>query len=182
MDFLARVWARPGAFNGTNDEVRDAALALINTGLRPSELLGTIEEEIILDSDTPHLIIRPRDGGPHPRKLKNATSERKVPLSGISLEAMRRRPKGFERYFGNSDRFSAAVNKFCRANGLFEVDGQTLYHLRHSFEDRLTSVECPERIKADLMGHKLDRQRYGMGATLAHKAEWVARVAVMSGR
>jgi len=45
----------------------------------------------------------------------------------------------------------------------------TIYSLRHSFQDRLLPVNTPDRIQADLMGHKFNRPQYGEGATLAHK-------------
>jgi hypothetical protein len=37
-------------------------------------------------------------------------------------------------------------------------------------------VNTPDRIQADLMGHKFGRPRYGDGATLAHKLEWMQKI------
>lgn len=42
----------------------------------------------------------------------------------------------------------------------------SMYGLRHSFEDRLLAAGVDERIRAGLMGHKLQRERYGAGAPL----------------
>jgi hypothetical protein len=36
----------------------------------------------------------------------------------------------------------------------------------------------PDRLQADLMGHKFNRPRYGEGPTLAHKLEWLLKLAV----
>ncbi|MCX5495752.1 hypothetical protein OSH11_13645 [Kaistia dalseonensis] len=50
--------------------------------------------------------------------------------------------------------------------------------IRHSFQDRLTAADMPDRLQADLMGHKFNRPRYGEGPTLEHKLEWLKRVNV----
>lgn len=56
------------------------------------------------------------------------------------------------------------------------TDQHSSYSLRHIFQDRILSVNCPDRIQADLMGHKFNRPVYGAGATLAHKLEWMEKV------
>ena len=86
---------------------------------------------------------------------------------------MRRR-----RYPGAADAWSAAVNKFLAENRLRETPRHTAYALRHGFQDRLIAAEAPERIQAELMGHKLSRPRYGEGASLEHKARWIREIAV----
>jgi hypothetical protein len=35
--------------------------------------------------------------------------------------------------------------------------------------DRLTHERCLDRIQVDLMGHKFDREKYGIGASLEEK-------------
>jgi integrase len=69
------------------------------------------------------------------------------------------------------------VNKFLRANGLMESKKHVMYSLRHSFEDRLLRAGVDERVRRDLMGHGLDRERYGQGGGLSFKAEMVQRIA-----
>ena len=49
---------------------------------------------------------------------------------------------------------------------------------RHGFQDRLIAVEAPDRIQADLMGHRYVRERYGKGPSLSQKAVWLQRVAL----
>jgi len=58
------------------------------------------------------------------------------------------------------------VNKLLRENGLMETPEHTLYGIRHGFEDRMLDRDVEERIKADLMGHAISRERYGKGASL----------------
>ena len=62
-------------------------MALISdTGMRLSEAAGLARDDIVLDADIPHIIIRP-----HPwRRLKTKGSERTLPLVGYSLWAASR--------------------------------------------------------------------------------------------
>jgi integrase len=162
----------PGALDGLNQEARSILLAMVNTGCRPSELAGLLPHHIHLDGDTPHIEILPEG-----RQLKTAPSKRQVPLVGISLEAMKACPNGFPRYFGK-DAVSAVINKFMKENGLLETDKHTLYSLRHSFEDRMLAAGIDERIRRDIFGHALDRERYGQGASLAHKRDLLTAISL----
>jgi integrase len=162
----------PGALDGTNVEARNLLRAMVNTGARPSELAGLLPEHIRLDAEIPHISIEPIG-----RQLKTATSRRVIPLVGVSLEAFRQCPRGFERYRGRDA--TAAINKFMKENGLMETPSHSLYSLRHAFEDRMLAAGIDERIRRDLMGHALGgRQRYGAGATLAHKFELLKAIAL----
>ena len=153
------------ALDGLNDEARCIVLLMVNTGARPSELAGLRSEDIRLAANIPYIAIRPYKG----HLLKNAIANRDVPVTGVSLEALRQFPDGFPRYVGSSASLSGIVNKYFRDNGLKETPDHTLYGLRHSFEDRmLAQPTMDERIRRDLMGHSLGRQRYGKGATLEH--------------
>ncbi|WP_370213439.1 tyrosine-type recombinase/integrase [Roseovarius sp.] len=151
----------PGALDGLNDEARDILLAMINTGARPSELAGLTPEQIKLNSNVPHISIEPGT-----RQLKSKNARRVIPLVGVSLEAMRRHPDGFPRYAETSAGLSSTVNKYLRAHGLLETPEHSLYGLRHSFEDRQLAAGVDERVRRDLMGHSLNRERYGKGAAL----------------
>lgn len=166
--WIKEVILADGALDGLNAEARCIVLLMINTGARPSELAGLRSQDIHLTANTPHITIRPYEG----HSLKNPVAKRDVPVTGISLEALRAFPDGFPRYAGSSASLSGIVNKYFRDNGLKETPDHTLYGLRHSFEDRM--LERPtmdERIRRDLMGHSLGRQRYGLGATLEHANE-----------
>lgn len=151
------------ALNGLNLEARCIMLAMINTGARPSEIAGMRPEEIRLDAEVPHLAISPIG-----RQLKTANARRLIPLLGVSLEAVRQFPQGFPSYRDGSATLSATVNKFLTENGLLETKAHSLYGLRHNFEDRMLATGIDERIRRDVMGHALKRERYGLGATLEH--------------
>ena len=57
-----------------------------------------------------------------------------------------------------------------------ETTRHTIYSLRHAFEDRMLAARIDERIRRDLMGHSLGRERYGLGASLEHTAELLAPI------
>ncbi|WP_202814290.1 tyrosine-type recombinase/integrase [Aureimonas sp. AU4] len=161
----------PGALDGLNLEARCILLAMVNTGCRPSELASLLPEHIHLNAPVPHISIE-ADG----RQLKNAASRRVMPLVGVSLAGMKECPKGFPTYRFR-DKVSDTVNKFLRENGLMESPTHVLYSLRHSFEDRLLAAGVDERIRRDLFGHTLNRERYGKGATLEHKQKVIQAIA-----
>lgn len=162
----------PDALAGLNDEARDVVFAMVNTGMRPSEIVGLLPQHIHLDGPVPHVEIKAEG-----KKTKNKPSRRVVPLVGVSLAAMQRHPEGFPTY-RFKDRISDTANKFLRENGLLETEAHTLYSLRHAFEDRMLAAKIDERIRRDLMGHSLGgRQRYGDGAPLATVRKLLAKIA-----
>lgn len=156
---------------GLNAQAQDVLLAMVNTGARPSEIIGLLPQHIRLDDPIPHIVIRPIG-----RVLKNAWSKRDLPLVGLSLEAMRRNPEGFPRYRGKGG-WSNLVNKFLRLNCNLG-DDQSAYSLRHTFEDRLLAIKTVDRLAADLMGHATRRERYGEGASMEQKYETLQRIAL----
>lgn len=179
--WIKEVLLKPGVLDGLNRQARTIVLMCINTGARPSEIAGLMKHHVHLAGAVPYIEIVPEG-----RQLKNAPSARRIPLVGVSLEAakayMPDAPEGdkvFPAYFGK-DKLSAVVNKFLRENGLLETPKHTLYGLRHSFEDRMTAAEpaWPERMKADLFGHALSRQRYGDGASLEHVHRRLSEIAI----
>lgn len=171
----------PGALDGLNLQARTIVLTCVNTGARPSEIAGLLKHHVHLDGPVPYIEVRPEG-----RQLKNAASARRIPLVGVSLDAVKawvdRAPKGdklFPDYFGR-DKISATANKFLRANKLLETPQHSLYGLRHSFEDRMTAAEpaWPERMKCDVFGHAIARERYGDGATLEHIHRRLSEIAL----
>lgn len=170
--WIAEKLLAPGALDNMNAEARAVVHAMVNTGARPSEIVGLLPHHIKLDTNVPHIVIT-NEG----KKTKTRESKRTIPLVGISLEAMRQFPDGFPRY-QFKDAVSAAVNKFFRENGLLETEEHSLYSLRHSFEDRMLAAGIDERIRRDLMGHSLGgRQRYGSGASLEDAGALIAAIA-----
>ncbi|PQA89665.1 DUF6538 domain-containing protein [Hyphococcus luteus] len=170
-DWIRTRLLAPAALDGMNDEARALFLGMVNTGYRPSEGAALTEATIRLDHNVPHIAIEP-DG----RQLKTQYSRRVIPLTGVSLEAFRAFPKGFPRY-RNSSSLSGTVNKFLRENGLLETPEHSFYSLRHAFEDRMIAEGIDDRVRRDLFGHRLDRERYGKGASLEHLQKLVSRLA-----
>jgi hypothetical protein len=145
---------------------------IVETGLRLSEAINLSRATIRLGVAVPHICIAPEG-----RNIKTDKSRREIPLVGVALLAMRAQPDGFPRYRDKADVLSALVNKALDSRGLRPQLGQSLYSLRHTFEDRLTAVDAPDKIIACLMGYKWSRPRYGVGPSLEHKREWLARIA-----
>lgn len=172
-DWIREKILTPGALNGLNPEARGILIGMVNTGYRPSEGAMLTRDQIVLGANVPHLRIEPVNG----RQLKTQNSRRVIPLAGVSLEAFRAHPDGFPRYADNPA-LSDTVNKFLRENGLLETPGHSMYSLRHSFEDRMLAIGTDERIRRDLMGHALQRERYGRGADLAHLHKVVQAIAL----
>lgn len=173
VDWIRDRLLAPGALDGLNDEAQAIVLAMVNTGARPSELAALTPECIRLDVDVPHISIEAVG-----RQLKTQNARRVIPLLGVSLEALRAFPDGFPRYRGSSATLSGTVNKYLRDHGLLETNQHSLYGLRHSFEDRLLATGVDERIRRDLFGHALKRERYGAGASLAHLRDVVQPAAL----
>jgi integrase len=161
-----------GRLDGLNDEARMVLFVMIETGLRPSEIVNLREHSIHLDAPIPYVEILP-DG----RQLKTEDSKREIPLVGVALEAMKLKPQGFARYRDRSSSMSGALNKYLKENGLRPTSDHTVYSLRHSFKDRLVAVEAPDSLIDSLMGHRSGKPKYGKGPTLELKLKFLERIA-----
>ncbi len=174
-DFVRDRILKRGALDGLNLEARLVVYLMIETGMRPSEIVNLGRETICLDHDVPHAQI-----GPATRETKTRASNRDIPLVGVSLAAARtaiERFGGFPRYANRADNVSALINKVLATSGLRPTPKHSLYSLRHTFEDRLTALEPPERVQVELMGHEYSRPRYGSGPSLEQKRAWLLRSA-----
>jgi len=171
-DWIRTKLLAPGALDGLNGQARAILIGMINTGYRPSEGAMLTRDLIRLDGPVPHISIEPVG-----RTLKSQYARRIVPLTGVSLEAFKAYPDGFPRYADNPT-LSDTVNKFLTANGLRETAKHSLYSLRHSFEDRLLDDDVDERVRRDLMGHTLNRERYGKGPSLEKLHGILQRIAI----
>ncbi|MCP9290570.1 DUF6538 domain-containing protein [Gracilimonas sediminicola] len=157
-----------------NDQAKAIVLIMVNTGARPSEITNLEEADIKLDHEIPHIVIRENSL----RELKTQYSERRIPLVGCSLEAMKKFPRGFPRYRGKTDSFSNLVNKYLRQHDLSPTERYSLYSLRHGFQDRLTRSGVNDRMQAELMGHKFNRPLYGDGPTLENKVQCLQKICI----
>ncbi|AZO66485.1 MAG: integrase [Mesorhizobium sp.] len=171
-EFIQEKILAEGALDGLNDEARHLIYVIADTGLRLSEAANLTTETIHLDQEIPHVRVRPNG-----RRLKTGHSARDIPLVGGALAAIKLHPDGFPRYRDKAASLSALVNKVLASKELLPTSEHSLYSLRHTFEDRLTAVEAPEKVIASLMGHKWIRPKYGAGPSLAQKREWLQKIA-----
>ena len=105
---------------------------------------------IVFDAPIPFIRIRAEG-----RVLKTEHSERDIPLVGLALDAMRRHPSGFPRYFDKGSNLSATLMKHFKRHSLLPSERHSIYSIRHSFKDRLKAVEAPEELIDEMMGHRL---------------------------
>jgi integrase len=144
---------------------------VMETGMRPSEVVNLQKSAIHLDAAIPYVRVQP-DG----RRLKTSDSEREIPLVGVALAAMRLRPSGFPRYRDRSSGLSGTLNKYLAENGLRPTKDHTVYSLRHSFKDRLVAAEAPDSLIDSLMGHKTYKPKYGKGPPLELKLKYLEQI------
>jgi len=170
--YIVETLLNPENLKGLNEQARWVLHAIAETGAGISEQVGLLPEDIILDHEVPHIVIVPR----HKKALKTKYRKRSIPLVGYALEAFKACPDGFTHYRDRPDALSGVLSSYLRENNLLPTPHHTVYSLRHSFQDRLLSVNAPDRVQADLMGHKFNRPSYGDGASLKQKLEWLAKI------
>ncbi|MBY5963776.1 tyrosine-type recombinase/integrase [Marinobacter nauticus] len=117
---------------------------LLDTGARISEVVGMRREDLVLNAETPHIVIRENSK----RRLKTKGSKRKVPLVGRALLAAQRAVESaddqylFPRYMKgpkiNNESASATVNK-----ALSKLDCRTAHCMRHTMKTRLANADVP---------------------------------------
>ena len=146
-----------------DDDLRWLIALLSDTGMRLGEGVGLLKSDINLDCEIPHINLVP-----HPwRRLKTNSSERYIPLTKQAqwacvriLEHNKDSLFAFPRYASptgcNANSASAALNKWLKE----KLSGNYVIHgFRHSFRDRLRSVECPSEIIDQLGGWSLKKYR-----------------------
>ncbi|MEO9969178.1 MAG: DUF6538 domain-containing protein [Hyphomonadaceae bacterium] len=176
VDWVRNKILRPNALKGLNSDLILIVYMLIETGCRPSEIINLRPDDIQTSAEVPHLIIRPHTHGQGKRELKSASSERVIPLVGVSLEAARRAPNGFPRYQDKSDLFSANALRAFKRRGLFPTKAHRIYSFRHSFEKRMQEANIDYGLRCLLMGHKTDRPAYGDGGSLSYRRDELMKI------
>lgn len=158
----------------TDDEMRWLVARLSDTGMRLSEAVGILREDIGTEDKIFYVYIRPYPW----RRLKTFGSKRKVPLVGLSLWAVKQALKAsdgkflFPKYCDekgiHSNSASAALNKWLKSIAGPEY---VIHSLRHSFRDRLRAVGCPSDMIDELGGWTSSGigQAYGNGHALSTK-------------
>lgn len=177
---FSRDWVKdkllaPNALATLNQEAADVLLMLVNTALRPSEILSCPLEDFCLEEEIPFIRI-----APHGRELKQKHTARELPLLGVSLRAAERivARGGITRYFHKSGSWSAVVNKYLEAHGLKETPAHSAYSLRHYVEDALLEAGVDDRVRADILGHKYARPNYGSGGGLKMRKKALELIAL----
>jgi integrase len=141
-----------------DDDIRWLVAIIFDTGMRLSEAAGLMTQDIYLDAEVPYISLKPH---PH-RRLKTASSERNIPLVGMSLWAAKRLKQHsvglycFPRYSSsvrcNSNSASATLNKWIKT---IASSHDVIHGMRHSFRDRLRAVEAPTDMIDQLGGWTL---------------------------
>jgi integrase len=159
-----------------NAEARHILLMVVATGMRPIEITELAPHQIVLDAKIPFIEIRSIDDGPYKHQLKTKSSERMMPLLGLSLAVMEQHSQGFERYRGKSNSATTTINKYLSENGL-QQDGCTLYGLRHMLENRLRDKGIGDDLRRGLFGHKVPhRPEYGDQYSLKQKRKALRKI------
>ncbi len=163
----------PGVLKGLRGDADLIAYALIETGCRPGEIANLLEDDIHFDVDVPYISIRPREN----REIKTASSIRDIPLVGVSLEAMRRAPKGFPHYRDKPDLLSSNLMTAFKTRNLLPTPQHVVYSFRHSFEKRMQEAELDYGFRCMMMGHRNTRPAYGDGGSMAYRRDQLLKIA-----
>lgn len=162
-----------------DDDLRWLIALISDTGMRLAEAAGRHVDDIVL-GDVSYVCVKPHAW----RSLKTVSSERRIPLVGVSLWAAKRikarsNSYCFPRYVDgikcNSNSASAALNKWLKAATKQDV---VIHGLRHTFRDRLRAVEAPLDMVDRLGGWSLQSvgQSYGDGYSIEKLNEWMLKI------
>ncbi|WP_198912331.1 tyrosine-type recombinase/integrase [Parvularcula mediterranea] len=164
---------KPGLFDSLNVELRTIFFLLIETGARLSEIVSLQADDIRLDCEVPHILIRPEQN----RELKTSDSRREIPLVGVAERAITSCSHGFPRYYDRSTLVSANLMKAFKTRKLLPTKDHVLYSFRHAFEDRMLEGGLDYGLRCALMGHKNNRPEYGSGGSLAYRRAELLKIA-----
>lgn len=169
-----------------DDEIRHLVAMVSDTGCRLSEVAGLHMDDIRLNSEVPHIIVRPNRF----RGLKEAVSERHISLVGMALWGAKRRVMArsggaaFPKYVSEDAAKSKLTNasntvaKWIRSQGI----DKTAHSFRHSMRDRLREVGAPEEVHDQIGGwaSKSVGRSYGGGYSLTALKGWMDRIVILS--
>ncbi len=71
---------------------------------------------------------------------------------------------------------TSSINKSIRESGVIPDKRQSLYSLRHWFQDQLTKLDVIDRAQAQLMGHRFHRPKYGYGKELSELRDIISQI------
>jgi len=168
-------------FSTRDDELSRLTILLLHTGMRLSECLGVLAEECSASGRDFVIHLIPNDL----RRLKTASSRRRVPVVGASACALRSQlalhPSGplFPNYATQPDMKRVTVSHLL--NKRFKAalgSGVTVHGLRHAFRDRLRAAEVPSEA-IDFLGGWARRgvgAAYGEGYSAEQLISYVSRI------
>ncbi len=129
---------------------------LEGTGCRLAEITGLRRDDIVLNTECPHLRIVPHEG----RRLKNAASKRDVPLVGDAFEAAQEAfgasagsSHAFSRYSGPAGPNTASQSLMKWLRKVSSNSLHTVHSLRHNMADRCDIAGVHPTDKAAILGH-----------------------------
>ncbi|TCM58223.1 hypothetical protein C8J36_101122 [Rhizobium sp. PP-F2F-G48] len=130
-----------------SDEAKGVITVAQMTGAIASEIGGLLPEDIFVDAELPHIIIRPN----RIRQLKTDSRPRTLPLFGAMLEVFQRYPNGFTSY--QDDRGWQRLNR--NLSDFFKrvTPGKSMYSNRHRIEDCLKAVRIDGGVRSEIKGH-----------------------------
>ena len=153
------------------DERRLLIALISDTGMRLSEAVGLVWDDVALAHEYPHIDLKP-----HPwRRLKTSSSKRLIPLVGASLEAVKVMHRQCDNSFlfksyasedgCNGNSCSATLNKWLKQH----VSDAVVHSFRHSFRDRLRNAGVQSEMIDQLGGWSRQTvgQGYGKGFAIA---------------
>ena len=157
-----------------DDAPRRAIILLALTGARLAEIVGLRRCDVNLEEGWIHIT-------PHrSRPLKTSSSDRKVPLLPLALEAAKKQleehdsPYLFPTFCNDrtvkADSASARLNKWAAKI----VPNRSMHCLRHTMRDLLREVGCPDSIAKQIGGWSKGAdvsEGYGLGVSLDGKRE-----------
>jgi len=157
-----------------DDAPRRAIILLALTGARLAEIVGLRRCDVNLDEGWIHITGHPS------RSLKTPSSDRKVPLLPLALEAAKKQleehdsPYLFPTFCDDrtvkADSVSSRLNKWAAKI----VPNRSMHSLRHTMRDLLREVGCPDSIAKQIGGWSKGAdvsEGYGLGVSLDGKRE-----------
>ena len=162
------------------DPVTNALFVILrDTGARLAEVAGLRVTDY--NTDEGYINITPTPW----RRLKNAPSERSVPLSPEAIIALQllitnldSEAPVFERYARPRGMDSASAMMMKRLRTVITDRKLTMHSLRHRMKDKLRNTGCPEAISMAILGHGSNTvaANYGSGYALEVMREHMERV------
>ena len=159
------------ALDRVNIQAKQCAILMVYTGARTGEIGGLEAQDVHLEGQIPHIIIRPNGV----RQLKTPSSKRNIPLIGEALNAatiaLAAIPKGkphaplFSRYGKprGQDNLSAVLMKVIREQMKIADPKLVAYSARHTMKDKLRNGLVQPDLQDAILGHSKGQVSEGYG-------------------